>query len=122
MKAGSILGLLLGLVLAAWLLAETGPARVVHLLEQARLGLALLIAFHLVQVVCSALGWRADVPKTHALPVPHIFALLRWIREGINNLLPFAQIGGEVVGTRLLARHGVAVADAAGSTIVDLSL
>jgi len=94
----------------------------VDLLEQARVGLAAVIAFHLVQVVCSAFGWRAVVPKTGALPGPHIFILLRWIREGTNNLLPLAQIGGEVIGARLLARHGVAGVDAAGSTIVDLSL
>jgi hypothetical protein len=36
MKAWSLLGLLLGLIVAGWLLAETGPTRVVHLLEQAK--------------------------------------------------------------------------------------
>jgi putative membrane protein len=122
MKVGSILGLLLGLALAAWLLAETGPGHVLQLLAQAKAGLAAIIAFHLVQVACSALGWRAVVTRTGALPGPQVFALLRWIREGINNLLPLAQIGGEVVGARLLSRHGVSIADAAGSTVVDLSL
>ena len=46
-------------------------------------------------------------------PRLRMFMVLRWIREATNNLLPVAQIGGEVVGARLLSLFGVGMAKAA---------
>ena len=48
------------------------------------------------------------------------YLLLRAIREGVNNLLPFAQIGGEFVVARLVHKRGVRLAQAIGGTIADL--
>ncbi len=47
---------------------------------------------------------------------------LRWIREGVNNLLPVAQIGGEVVAARLLRRWGVNLAQAVAGCVGDLTM
>ncbi|WP_237476786.1 flippase-like domain-containing protein [Lichenibacterium dinghuense] len=46
--------------------------------------------------------------------------LLRWVRESVNALLPVAQVGGEVVGARLLTFWGVPKSLAAASVLVDL--
>ena len=46
--------------------------------------------------------------------------LLRWVRESVNVLLPVAQVGGEVVGARLLTFRGVPKSLAAASVLVDL--
>ena len=51
-------------------------------------------------------GERSPAPPNHSLTVARVSVLLRWIREGVNNLLPVAQIGGEVVAARLLRRRG----------------
>ena len=48
--------------------------------------------------------------------------LLRLVREGVNNLLPVAQIGGPVVAARLLQRRGMALPEAIAATIADLTL
>ena len=48
--------------------------------------------------------------------------LLRWIREGINNLLPLAQIGGELCRRPAPATARGPLAAAIGSTIADLML
>ncbi len=48
--------------------------------------------------------------------------MLRWIREGVNNLLPVAQIGGEFVAARLLQRRGVPLAPAIAGTVADLTM
>ncbi|MBO1326459.1 flippase-like domain-containing protein [Acetobacter sp. TBRC 12305] len=48
--------------------------------------------------------------------------MLRCVREGINNLLPVAQVGGEVVASRLLARRGLGGRQAAAGTICDLTI
>jgi putative membrane protein len=50
------------------------------------------------------------------------YLLLRAIREGVNNLLPLAQIGGEFVVARLLQKRGVRLAQAVGGTIADLMM
>ena len=49
--------------------------------------------------------------------------MLRWIREGVNNLLPVAQIGGEFVASRLLQRRrGLPLANAIAGSIADLTM
>ena len=50
------------------------------------------------------------------------FMVLRWIREGVNNLLPVAQIGGEFVVSRLLQRRGMQLAAAIAGTVADLTM
>ena len=46
--------------------------------------------------------------------------LLRWVRESVNVLLPVAQVGGEVVGARLITFWGVSKSLATASVLVDL--
>jgi putative membrane protein len=46
--------------------------------------------------------------------------LIACIRQAINRLLPVANIGGEIVGIRLLERQGVAGVSAGASVVVEL--
>lgn len=109
------IGVLLG-ASASWRgLAEVGGG----LLRSAWL-LPALVALHLGQLYLAGRCWRALF--TGAAPGVPAFYRLRIIREGIDSLLPVAQIGGEVVGTRLLARLGVPLPRAAASVIVDVTL
>jgi putative membrane protein len=55
-------------------------------------------------------------------PSVGVFYRLRIIREGIDSLLPVAQIGGEIVGARLLSQYGVALSRAGASVIVDVTI
>jgi putative membrane protein len=82
--------------------------------------LPLVIALHMVQLLLSCVAWRTLFTE----PRPRIAAFfrLRLIREGIDSLYPVAQIGGEVIGARMLARLGVATGKAGASVIVDLTL
>ncbi len=78
-----------------------------------------LVALHLTQLLISARAWQI------LLPGPARLALcfrLRVVREGIDSLLPVAQIGGEVVGARLLAAGGPPLAVAGASVVVDVTL
>ena len=79
-----------------------------------------LIGVHLVQLLLSSTAWRSLF--TAPRPAAAIFFRLRLIREGIDSLFPVAQIGGEVVGARLLANRGIKAARAGASVIVDVSL
>lgn len=123
MKRHALLGLAAGAALAGVLLWRAGAAPTFALLSHVGVfGFAALVAFHLVQLLCSAAAWRAIAGPGASQPDFATFAGLRWIREGVNNLLPVAQIGGEVVGARLLQRRGVLLSRAVAGVIADLTL
>ena len=123
MKLGTILGGLCGLALAAWLLQTYGFARILDLLGHAGwFGIIAVIAFHLVQLLFSASAWWVIAGPTQPRPRLGAFLVLRWIREGVNNLLPVAQIGGEFVASRLLRRRGVPLASAIAGAVADLTM
>jgi putative membrane protein len=120
-KRSAILGVLIGLGLAVTLLASNDLGRIGRALLGAGWGIASVVILHLPQTLFSALGWRTliDAPRP-----PRLWLLfkLRWIRESANALLPVAQIGGDIVRTRLLAQTGVPLRAAAASSAVDLSV
>jgi putative membrane protein len=119
LNLGAVIGGLVGVALAAWLLSSYGIVPVLEVLARIGwLGMVVVVAFHLSQVLCSALGWQVIAGQSE--PQPRTWLLLRWIREAVNNLLPLAQIGGEFVVARLLRRRGVPLATAIGGTIADL--
>jgi putative membrane protein len=108
----------IGAAIAAALIALYGAADIGTAIRGAGWGVLALVAFHLVQTVFSALAWRSLLPHQGCATMLH----LRWIREAVNALLPVAQIGGEVVGARLLRARGVTLAAAGASVTVDLTL
>lgn len=79
-----------------------------------------LMALNSLQLLLSSRAWRRLVIP----PVPGraVFFRLRLVREGIDSLLPVAQVGGEIVGARLLAGRGVALPLAAASVVVDVTV
>ena len=122
MKLLTLIGGTLGAGLAIWLLARYGFGHVLALLEQAGWGIVLVMGFHLVQILFSALGWRAIAGSTSPRPSVLDFVLLRWVREGVNNLLPVAQVGGEFAVVGLLRKQGVPLVRAAAGTVCDLTM
>ncbi len=103
-------------VLSAWQTIVTAGTETVHVLWL----LPALVALHLLQLLLSAQAWRMLLPDPPAGWV--LFHRLRLVREGIDSLLPVAQVGGEVVGAQLLARAGLKLGLAAASVVVDVTL
>ncbi len=123
MKRSALIGGAGGIALAAWLLHAYGTGRIAALLAQVGIGGSLLfVAFHFIQIVFSALSWRIIAGPTLPRPGLAAFCVLRWIREGVNNLLPVAQIGGEFVAAHLLRQRGVSLAPAIAGTVADLTM
>lgn len=122
MKIGSILAALIGLGIAGVLIALAGLGPIGHLLARARFGIALVVLFHLTQLAASARAWQAIATDGRGFPPFGAFLLIRAVREGVNNLLPVAQIGGEVVGARLVHRRGVTLAVAGAGVVCDLTV
>ncbi|MDA8233153.1 MAG: lysylphosphatidylglycerol synthase domain-containing protein [Magnetospirillum sp.] len=119
---GTILGLIAGVALGALLLRHFGVDPVLRLLKRRMGGIALVILFHGVQIGLTAAAWQAVSRCLSAGPSFGTFILLRWLREGINSLLPVAQIGGPVLAIRLLCRHGQNSGMAMAGAIVDTSV
>ena len=84
-------------------------------------GLLPVTAFHLLPLVLSTLSWRY-ILGADGRPRMRILVMIRWIRESINNLLPVGQVGGELIGARLVHQRGIPGAVALGSVVVDLTV
>ncbi len=118
MKAAAGFALLMGLSLFAALTLYEGAGDVAHAISSVGFGVLWVVVIRLAQTFLASFAWRALLPRPR--PRPWLTAQLRWVRESINNLLPVAQIGGEVIGARLLRNSGVAGGAAAASVIGDL--
>jgi putative membrane protein len=103
-------------VLSAWRTIAMAGADTLHALWL----LPALVALHLIQLLISANAWRLLLPDPPAALA--VFHRLRVVREGIDSLLPVAQVGGELVGAQLLARRGMTLAAAAASVVVDVTV
>lgn len=119
LSPGAIAGALVGVALALWLLSSYGVVRILDVVAHVGwFGMLVIILFHLPQMLCSALGWQVIAGASELRP--RTWLLLRWIREAVNNLLPLAQIGGELIVARLLRRRGMPLGTAIGGTVADL--
>jgi putative membrane protein len=121
-KLGLGLATLAGLFLLIALVAYNGFAGVAkEFLAAGWAGILAASLFHFVPLMFSALGWRSLLAREWTAP-PILFVWVRLIREGVANLLPVVQIGGEVVGARILTFHGLRGGVAGASVVVDLTV
>jgi putative membrane protein len=116
----SAAALAVGCLALVWIISSVGAGVMARDVAAAGWVLPETVCIYLVQLFLSAQAWRACLGRP-LVASTRIFRL-RWIREGINALLPVAQIGGQVVGAQLLARQGMRPALAAAGTILDLTL
>jgi putative membrane protein len=90
-------------------------------LKQIGWGVLLIALVHLVPVYLTALSWRALLrPLNVRTGSPQIF-WMRLVGDSVNQLLPVAQIGGEVVRGVMLRRRGVEGALTTATIVVDLT-
>lgn len=115
-----LIGTVFGLGLAVWLIATNDLGAVAGAFG--RIGFAGLSAVVLVRVgivfLCG-LAWQRILDGLSPAGLG-AFATLRFVREGINVLLPVASVGGDVVGGRLLTFWAVAGSLAAASILADM--
>ncbi|HEX5460568.1 MAG TPA: lysylphosphatidylglycerol synthase domain-containing protein [Steroidobacteraceae bacterium] len=109
-----------GLALLIVLLMHEGSAILVPLARAGRV-LLWLVPLHVLPILLDSLGWRVLIARWRESRVGTLFWIAT-IREGINRLLPAANIGGELIGIRLLAERGVDVVVAAASVTTEVVL
>lgn len=104
-RAVVLLLTLAGLAAAAWVVRGVGVAPVLAAIMRIGWGgFALYCAYSLVILALLGAAWRAVAPDGGPVAA---FAWARTVREGATDVLPFAQIGGLVVGGRVLTARGV---------------
>ena len=119
MKRLSILSAVVGLAIIAAAIIVADPATVADAIAQSHWATAAVIGLRVVAVGSAGLTWWLLFPA-HPRPKARICALLRYIREGTNALLPLAQIGGDVIAARLLTFWHIPGPLAAATVIVDV--
>ena len=112
---------LAGLSLAIGLVAYFGLPAVAAAVAASGWAIVAVTAYHAVSLFCAAMAWQALLARRWPQPLP-LYLFARAVREGANNLLPMAQIGGEVIGARVLALRGAVATQAAASVIADLTV
>lgn len=113
-------GTLVGLSLAAWLVATNDLAAVAAAFGKIGfLGLAGVVLARIAAILVCGLAWGRLLDGLSPAPAAACL-VLRFVREGINVLLPVASVGGDVLGARLLTFWKVPGALAAASVLADM--
>ena len=112
------IGLVLGLSLLIGLLVWQGFMEVLQLLLDSGWYLLLLPLTWCPVLLPATQGWRQLFRPGQTPTFSHALVAL-WMGRAVNNLLPVASIGGEVVKARLLTIWGAGAAHAAASVMAD---
>ncbi len=83
-------------------------------------GFAIFTLYSLVGFLPLGWAWWAVSPSA-APKLSWLFAWARLAREAASDILPFSQVGGLVVGLRIVEQRGVPEAPAIASQIADLT-
>jgi glycosyltransferase 2 family protein len=110
-----------GLIGSLWLVWRDNPGAVLGLMRAAGTGLVLAGLVHVLPMLANARDWQTLIRGANRPSLAGMLHLV-WIRESVNNMLPVARIGGEVVSYRLMRRRGLRGATAAASLVADMQL
>ncbi|MDB5591447.1 flippase-like domain-containing protein [Enterovirga sp.] len=100
MKHFALFAFLAGVTLFSLILAWSGLDDVVAAAASAGWATLVVIAARAGALVAEGVAWRILFPPGQTLGTG-VCILLRFIREAVNQLLPVAAVGGDVVGARL---------------------
>ncbi len=119
MKLTLLLAGAIGLGLAAALVAVYGLGPITQAVEAVGWGVVPVTLVRMGEASGAGLCWWLLLDR-RTPRLLNICVLLRWVRESVNVLLPVAQVGGEIVGARLLTFFGVSGSLSSASVLVDL--
>lgn len=120
-RIGTVFGGLAGLSGLVLLIAYHNLAELGGLLAAVGWGIAIVILAHIPPMMASATAWRA-VTRPLWPSGWRVFLWARLVRESVSGILPVTQVGGEVIGARMLTFHGARAVVAGASVLVDLTL
>lgn len=112
------LATLAGLAAALWVLGRVGLAGIWHSITRIGVG-----GFGLFLLAQGAVLWTLGLAWAQSAAEPlrpvRRFAWARMVREAANELLPFSQLGGVIIGLRLVLASGLPPVRVYAATVVD---
>lgn len=117
MKMLAPLAGMFGLALLTALIAYYGVGSVLQAVLSSEWATVLVVLARAVAVAAAGIGWWLLLVATRGLGV---YVGLRFIREAINSLFPFAVVGGDLISARLLSQFGIATSLAIASVLIDI--
>ena len=109
---------LAGLLAALWVIGRVGLAQVTAAVAGIGIvGFALFVASHGVVLWVLGVAWAWSAPER--LSPVRLFAWGRTVREAANELLPFSQLGGLVLGLRVVLAAGLPPVPVYAATVID---
>ena len=109
----------LGLVLAIAIIVYEGLGDVSRAFAAVGYGLITITMLRAVEIAGAGTGWWIVFPPKAGASL-RLCVWLRFIREAINTLLPVAQVGGEIVGARIMTFFNISAGLAGASVLVDM--
>lgn len=121
MKKISIALAILGLLLATLLIGWFGTDHVFGaLLSVGWHGFGVLVIWQMLLFAVLALAWTI-IASCCGEPRYTVYLWGRMVRDAATSCLPFSPVGGFVLGARAVTLHGVRIAAATASTVVDVT-
>lgn len=112
--------LILGVILFTGLLLSQDIGEVTQGIVAVGWAIVLISLYQALPLWLNNLGWWLLIAPEQRPGMGRLF-VLRWIGQSVNNLLPVAQVGGELLRARLLAQSQPGGA-AGASVLVDFTL
>ena len=112
---------MLGLAVAIWAFDATGFENIIAIARRLGGGGFLLYCVYSLGVFVLLGGAWLAAAAQEGFERLRLFTWARMLREAASDLLPFSQLGGIVVSTRMLSAKGLANARVYASLIVDLA-
>lgn len=119
-RLASLLGVI-GLAAVIGLIVAQGYDQVLGAFARGGWGLVWASLFHFVPMVMASVGWRVLFPG-HNRPSLGFVTFVMWLRASVNNLMPVARIGGEIVAARVMIKHGIYKGTAIASVVVETTI
>ena len=123
MKFAAYIGGLLGLTLLIVLVLHADMPAMVRVWHMTSAAMLWVVPWRFVYFACYALGWRALLHPFNRGKAG--FGYMFWVttvREGVDRLLPVANVGGSVVGIRLLRLRGLSAVSTSATIITEVVL
>ena len=119
MKYFSLFSAIFGVALLTGLTAYYGFTPVIQAVASAGWGVVLVVLARGVAIAGSGIAWWFLLTPEAAGQRWHVVGV-RYIRESINTMFPFALGGGDMLGARLLILYGIPTRQAIASVFIDI--
>src|ERR1700722_177289 len=110
-----------GALLFTILLIREGAQDVIRAVATAGWWLAVIPTFHLLPLFLDSFEWWLLFPVESRPSLRTTFSA-RFLGESFSNLVPAAQVGGDIVRARIAVLYGTPIAVSVGTVLVDITV